>query len=280
MKRTRGQRENVHLRNTIVLESQYAQVNDGDGVYDFELPHERLSDESGYLMELAFLTMDHAVYPINDNHDKLYVEEAGPLVHTVTLPHGYYTPTNMANELQTQLNAVSASTFGVTYDSITHKFIIGSTAAFSIYATGTHTIAAALGFVTDTASAVSTTSQYPINLEGTRYVNVFSNLPTTTITVNNKKHLLAHVPMPGGFGNTIYYEPEGHPEMFVNSTRLQNITLWFRDDQNRRYVFPPNSYFTAVFRVTRVLSPKIMRLPHALDVKDSDDNMHFDEIES
>jgi hypothetical protein len=100
---------------------------------------------------------------VNDNtiiiaagvNDKFDFEETGSVQLTATLSVGFYDGTSLATEIQTQLNSVGASTYSVSFSTVTKKMTITSNGAGGagiftmLFLTGTNTastIANTIGF--------------------------------------------------------------------------------------------------------------------------------------
>lgn len=77
--------------------------------------------------------LDYELVPsyiiIDSTNNKLDFEETADTELTATLTNGVYTPTDLATEIDTQLTAAGASTYTVTWDSVTKKFTLASNRA-------------------------------------------------------------------------------------------------------------------------------------------------------
>ena len=120
-------------------------------------------------------------YVINSNNYKFNVT-SGATQYTANLTLGNYTPSSLATELQTDLNALAipSTTFTVTVNTNNFTFTITSTAAVVYNFSQNTTLAAILGFPsTNSGSVSSITSSYAYNINTTRYYKVFiKELPT------------------------------------------------------------------------------------------------------
>ena len=90
-----------------------------------------------YSLRLTNINIPSNFYTFTNSYQntKLDVSYNGS-IETITISEGYYTPEELANELQGQLNNISGfSDFVVKYDKIKHKMVIGNTSdAFTLYA--------------------------------------------------------------------------------------------------------------------------------------------------
>lgn len=103
-------------------------------------------------------------------NDKIDFEETANTELTATLTHGAYTPSELATEVQTQLDAAGASSHTISYDSDTRKFTLASDRAGGggtftlLFGTGTNagrSASSILGFdVADQSDAASHESVY------------------------------------------------------------------------------------------------------------------------
>lgn len=99
----------------------------------------------------------------------------GSGVKTVTLKTGYYSSQGLALEIKKKMDAVSSLDFTVSFDRITRRFVISSTAIFDLlFATGVsngQSAAAVIGYTpTDKLSATTYTTE---NVSGLEYKTQF-----------------------------------------------------------------------------------------------------------
>ena len=75
-------------------------------------------------------TITDRIYNVSDTNNKVYINSyngATPSNHTLTLTNGFYSETQLRDELSTKLNTISGNTYTVTYDSKTAKYTITET---------------------------------------------------------------------------------------------------------------------------------------------------------
>jgi hypothetical protein len=101
-------------------------------------------DIDGKDLKLVSASLSNTVYVINGHNNTFqFSEPTGPATPTATLTQGYYTPTQLATEIGTQMTAVTAvaATYTGTYGQTTKKIVITNAVAdpaFSIlWSTGT-----------------------------------------------------------------------------------------------------------------------------------------------
>lgn len=142
-------------------------------------------DEGFYrLLEFSF---SNNLYNVNNNNNKVYVAE-GVTNHTITLTNGYYTFSELATLLQTEMNDLFSDTISVTYNDNTNKLTISSTGTFG-FKFATNTLNSArhlLGFnEVDQSLASSQTSDIPMDIN--YYKHIFIEFDSSS----NKQKILS-----------------------------------------------------------------------------------------
>lgn len=69
-------------------------------------------------------TMTDNLYNVSENNNKVYVKVNNTTEHIVTLTNGFYSPSQLATEVKSQLDTIPSHTFTVTYASKTGKFTV------------------------------------------------------------------------------------------------------------------------------------------------------------
>lgn len=72
--------------------------------------------------QLLKCVIPNSFYNVSNLNNKLYVEHSVDGNNTLTLTNGYYTSSELATELKTQLDSISAVTYTVSFDSLTSKY--------------------------------------------------------------------------------------------------------------------------------------------------------------
>jgi hypothetical protein len=130
-------------------------------------------DASGSALSFVCVKLDYELTPdyivIDATNNKLQFQEAAGVTQTATLTSGTYAPSDLATEVQTQLNATGGTpVYTVTYSAVTKRFTIasdrGGASVFVLVGTGSQSLFSAhktLGFDDeDTTNAASVTSTY------------------------------------------------------------------------------------------------------------------------
>ena len=108
----------------IILSSEH-KVSGSSSEGDLKL-HKALAGE--YVVE-SFVMTDR-LYNVSNSNNKVYVNSyngATASNHTLTLTNGYYSETQLRDELSMKLNQISGNTYTVTYDNKTSKYTITET---------------------------------------------------------------------------------------------------------------------------------------------------------
>lgn len=78
--------------------------------------------ESGTYEMLSFNSRNN-LYNVDDQNDEIYFDEGGAELGPVLLPHGYYaSQTDLAAAAKIVMDAVSGTTYTITYDALTNLF--------------------------------------------------------------------------------------------------------------------------------------------------------------
>lgn len=165
----------------------------------------------------------YTFYSINDTNNKLRITRG--TAKTVVIPPGNYNATTMIAMLNVALNNATdpvngypyngfpGETFSVSYNSTTLKFTITNGNTFKIFALDpghpTSTLAANLGFRSDSTSALSVTSDSTINLAGPKYIRILSSFLTAPTqhkplyADNSYSNTLFILPVNAGYGSFV-----------------------------------------------------------------------------
>ena len=164
----------------VVVDSRVRNKNLFPNPNSYEIPFEDdINDVK--TAKLIYMDIPMSLYLINENFNTIYFN-INSISYMATIPTGNYNATELASEMQTQINAVVASasvatTFAVTYNTRLDKFTFSSTLlAFSLlFANKPRNLASLLGFsdikaqyTSDTNSQI--TSEFRINLNYNNYI--------------------------------------------------------------------------------------------------------------
>jgi hypothetical protein len=229
------------------------QVENYNAYFSLRLP--RYSLLKGFELSLQTVEFPNTVYPINQyNNDIIFQENGGGNVQAFLTP-GDYTGPEFAIEIQTQLNAAGTSVYTVTYDDVhTKKLTISANLANTIGFKDTiYGAYEEMGFDPDLFVVANTiTSDYPINISGSAYVDLVSNIAARNYSTSSTANVIARIPLYVPFGNIVFYEPQSDDPLFVSYQQLDEIYLSLRDDKGNPFELPRNAHLSIMFKVLEV----------------------------
>lgn len=240
----------------------FLNTRDGEGSDNFntfwpiQRPH--LQNVGHYTISLKNIEFPNTVYPINRFNNIITFNEGGGDL-TVTLPPNSYTGTQIAASLATLMSA-AGGTYTVTYDAQSKKLTFTETAgptAFYFVGSIANSGLSELGITTvgSASAATSQVSDVPINVSGTQYVDLVTNLSSLNYSTSTNAHLLARIPVNVAFGEVVFYEPPVDLYLLMSSPDFISFSLVLRDDKNNSWELPSNSYLSMVMRLTPLIEP-------------------------
>lgn len=250
------------MSSLLFLNTRDGEVDENyNNFWSIDLP--RLNMLRDFRISLQNIEFANTVYPINRHNNKLYFSEDGNPTVTATLSVNSYTYTTMAVELKAQLEAAGAGTYTVTYNTSSKKFTIavsGGATNFQ-WVTGVDNAYEELGFDESLfTNSISLTSNYPINLSGSRYVDVVTNFSGFNHSVSTTANVLVRVPIDVNFGSVVFYEPNTDDNLFVSADQLDDIYVQLRDEKGNFWELPKNSHLSITFKITENEDKKRQRL--------------------
>ena len=179
--------------NTIVIDSSRRTSNyPSNNQWTYKLDESFKNIKS---FKLNGCMIPNTQYLINSNNNSLVVTHLAT-DYTFTLTNGFYTPSTLATELQTQLNTNAfGATFTVTQSTVTNKYRLQCTASI-IYKFASNTILGKiLGFgSSDTASTADVYSTNVYNLGGVKYyrleIEEANNQIVTNISTSKNQFII------------------------------------------------------------------------------------------
>ena len=187
-------------------------------------------------IKLIGCIIPNSQYLINDNNKTLTIE-ASSTDYTFTLTKGFYTPSTLATELQTQLNTNSfSSTFTVSQSSTTNKFRIQSTISVILKFSQNTSSGKILGFgSSNTSSTMDITGTNIYDLSGTRYYKLripeTNNFIDSNINKINESFIIPNNVNSGEY-NYITENTNIINEIENRQNRIDKLTIELFDDEN------------------------------------------------
>jgi len=208
-------------------------------------PQIALKSEGYFSMWLESVQFPSLVYPINEFNNYIIIK-VNNVNYQITVPPNNYGGATIATELQTLLNATSTGTWTITWDfSSTKIFFLNSNNSFQFQPIDTpNSLYEALGIVVDGAVIPATTvyeAPYPVNLIGTRFIDIVCNLETSIYSTTHVSNYLARIPTDVPYGGMNYYYNFQSCSMLVRQHEITSIELQLHDDHGNPYVLPPNA---------------------------------------
>lgn len=176
-------------------------------------------------------------YTVQTGYNDTVVVDDNGTERTLTMTESNYTATQLASHLQTLINAVSANTWTVSYDSQTMMMTTTSTANF-YYKWGTNSLESSTLFgytQTDTANSTSSVSTQAIDLQPEKYLLIKCDQVESQFYTGNDKDnsVIALCPMNEvENGSAKSYEPS--PVWIPISASFNNILnfrVTYRNDR-------------------------------------------------
>lgn len=200
-------------------------------------------------ISLASISFYWTEYPINSkNNTLIFRENSGTTDLTATISEGSYTTTEMVNALKSALESAGANTYTITYNTITKKITI-SAGSDTIRITG-GTILNYLGLTTSSSFATSITGANNINLAGTSYIDVVTDLGINSYRSGTYRgNVLARVPIDVSYGSLLIHTKDDDDGMDITGTQLNQIKIDLLDDQGQEIILSSNSVVSIVLKL-------------------------------
>lgn len=210
----------------------------------------------GFTLALVSVELPNTVYPVNEFYEAVSVlEDTGSATVSVTITHSSYTGTTLATEVADALTTESAisggsHTYTGSYDSATKKITISSDDAFA-YRPIADDIYEEMGITTlDADVAASVEGDYHVNISGSAYVDLVSNLATLNHSSTRiGGNILARIPLAGAFGDLIHIQYPDPSALQPSSPELHEIRLRLLDDRGNIWHMPPTAHLSVTFRI-------------------------------
>lgn len=212
-----------------------------------------LDGVSGYKIALSQVHFMNARPVVHSYANKIYfVEGAGTLEATLT--SGDYTAADLVTELATQMTAVGGTTYTGTYNAVDGSFGLTTSPSTSFnFVSGVNNGYQALGIphlasALPTASATSFTSTDVVNVSGTNYIDMVTDMPVETASSNNLP-VFARIPVPVAYGGYVNYVPSDVDYHYLKQNSISKIRVHLYDDQQNPFVLPTNIHVSITFKL-------------------------------
>jgi hypothetical protein len=206
----------------------------------------QLSQFSRTHIQVSDLAFANTVYPINVNNNILiYEENSASSTTTSTITIQNYSGPQFATELQTQMNTDTqeGTVYTVTYNSQTKKIsIVTDGNDFRISSASSCLDEIGLDYTGMSVASTSAEMLYPVQLGGSNYVDVVSNLSVKNINTSGRSNILARVYITVPFGSIQTYQNSTEDKIPLFSEELSSLELRLIDEKGNLWELPPNSH--------------------------------------
>lgn len=245
----------------LFLDSNHATlIGDTSADMIFTLNFNTGNDMENYAISIQSVTLPNLVYPFNKNNNTIYWNEDGGATITSTITPNNYTGTQMAAYLQTMFNAdsVLGRTYTVVYDgqskkmTMTESVGLPNTMAFFTGSLGSPYDE--LGIKANSGNRSSTYQfEYPVDLSGTEYVDIQTDITTRNYSSNGKSNILERIPVPVSYGEIVSYQNTTDDYISLNEDSISSLEIRVLDDKGNLWDLPPNAQIAIVCKLTIIL---------------------------
>jgi len=254
----------------LVLDSQHGNSPSTPARQTFSTSLAISNRQLGWKVALVHAVIPNAVFPTNSTNNVVYIKEDGGSTESVTLTAGCYEGSEYADALETLLNASGdlSGTYVVTFDLISYYLTITVSGAVSTIqlVSGSNNALRQMGFDPGSLLDVaSLTGNYPVNLHGTQYIAIASNIGQDNILVGANRPILDWVPLADGCFTVSYHQENTLVFFNTNRERMDLISIELYDDQGNIYDIPVNQSYQLVFIITPITDEAFAYRKNTLD---------------
>lgn len=157
----------------------------GDTAFKLDQPYLQDGGTLNYMaFKLDYDVIDDTII-IDSSNNKLEFREISSVTLTATITVGTYTPTALAAEIETRMEAAGAQAYTVSFNTLTRKFTLAQGGAYFdlVFASGSNvetSISNTIGFdIEDQQSALTYTSGYALNgvMRTTKPITMYREAP-------------------------------------------------------------------------------------------------------
>ena len=208
------------------------------------------------LLEMSMPNIE-PTFQSGQNTSLVFRENAGVVDFTATITAGTYNGTDLAAQIQTQMNAVVgiANSYTCSYNQSTLKLTISANIPNTFSIRSNSTCLRELGFATaNTSFAVTHTSGYIVNLIGSRYVDCCVNHSTNSLSTGavQRSNILARMKFSVPKGSIEKYQVQTPSYHNVSRNSLSSLEIRFFNDKNRIVSLDPNHTITLILDIQPV----------------------------
>lgn len=240
------------MSSLVFLSTRNSLANENYNTF-WQISNPRLNYMGNFNISLQNVEFANSVYPFNQYNNNIYFKESAVgVTKTAVITPNNYTPALLIVELKIQLEAANgtATTYTVTYDAQTLKITITPSAGTFTFVAGINDAYEELGFDENLfVDAAAVTGDYPVQLSGSRYVDILTNFSGVNYSVSGGSNVLVRVPLTVAFGNMVFYEPATDDKLFTATQRFDEIYVQLRDDRGNLWELPRNSHLSMTLKI-------------------------------
>ena len=214
------------------------------------------SAASNYSLSLESAIIPNLEYNINQYNNKLYIRENNVTNLVATIPIKNYSAEQLRSELETQLNAASALTYTVSYVEQTKKytFAVPLPDVFRIL-DGSNSINKAIGMQGESSLGAAVTSEFPIDLAGTPYVDLeLMSVPNGNMHSAGSNQVFARIPINEPFGYYInYVNPDTSQSLRFSEDILYSLRIRLMRPDGKKLDIAQSADVSLVFKAAPIL---------------------------
>lgn len=217
--------------------------------YDFDVYALSLLEVSAPNLEPIFMVGVNDTFKFNENSNTVNI-------FTATLTEGFYTGTTLATELQTRMNGSGcANTYTVSYNTNTLKLTISTILPNTFRILSSSTCLPELGFNSYTTTfTTSKTSDFVVNLIGSRYVDIRINHQTGSVVSgpSERGNIICRMAWDVPKGGVQNYQAQVPVEHLVKRSSLGRIEITLYNDRGLKLNLPNNHKYTFMLSLRAV----------------------------
>lgn len=208
-----------------------------------------------FMLTLESIQFPHHMYPFSNERraTTIYWSEDTPatLQASITINRNY-TGSTLASELTSVMSAASSRTYTASYDIDTKKIKISVDIGTFRILSGENDINSEIGFDEGLVLASEVEGSNPVDLSGTKYVDVVSSLGGgLNYNSTGAYSVLCRMPTSASFGEVVLYEPQLKHSIIGQNTN-NSISIALRDDRGNYVQLGSNGYVGYAFQISRV----------------------------
>jgi hypothetical protein len=210
------------------------------------------------LLTLESISLQHTMVPFSPTrcNNILYVQTTNDATtYEAVIPANNYNSTEFVTTLTSALDSATGDSWSVSYDTQSGKLTLNTNGPTFRIVSGECSAHAEVGWDLEITGFQSgaTVLHTPLNLSGTQYVDVVTNMSGLSYNSTGTYTVLVRIPVRESFGEIIIYNSAFKHSIMTRGS-MDQVTLGLRDDRGRRLGLDNNSYVSYAFMLENVVS--------------------------